>query len=296
MRRMHTTASNSFAILCIGIFLALPLFAQDSPDEGGAIGQSELVQEREGGGAAPTEGTLTPRTKTKGSFVSLWTYFRAGGILMWPLLALAAFAIALAVDRFVYFRRVRYPSRAFIERLEKTVENGAVSEITTLCEENPNPLTKALRDGVLALSEGHEVVERTMEVSAGIETSAMERWLTALLAIGNVAPMMGFLGTVTGMVSAFDAIAAADQISAKIVASGIKEALITTVTGLIIAIPTLLIHNYFQSRIEGYTTAIERIGSVFVERTRSKGFRADAVKEPLKKRSAFPRAKKSSSK
>jgi len=90
--------------------------------------------------------------------------------------------------------------------------------------------------------------------------------LSVLNAVANIAPMLGFLGTVSGMISAFYQIAAADQVSAKIVAAGIMEALITTETGLIVAIPVLLVYNYFIHRIDGFISDVERLSTDVIER------------------------------
>ena len=90
--------------------------------------------------------------------------------------------------------------------------------------------------------------------------------LNILSAIGNIAPLLGFLGTVSGMISAFQSIAAADQVSARLVAGGIYEALVTTEAGLIVAIPLLAFYNYFVHRVESFVAEIERLASDIVEK------------------------------
>jgi biopolymer transport protein ExbB len=108
-------------------------------------------------------------------------------------------------------------------------------------------------------------VEKAIETSGAIEMSFLERGLVALATIANVAPLLGFLGTVSGMISAFAAIAAAEQVSAKLVAKGIQEALITTATGLIIAVPVTIAHSFFVSQIDRFIIEMEEASAELVD-------------------------------
>ena len=138
--------------------------------------------------------------------------------------------------------------------------------IEDLCNEKKNKLAGIIQKGLTLKHLGYERVEKTLSVAASVEIASLERHLSIISAVANIVPMLGFLGTVTGMVTAFNDIAAADQVSAKIVAGGIKEALLTTAFGLIAAIPLLLFYNYFVHRIEGFITSIERISSDIIEK------------------------------
>jgi biopolymer transport protein ExbB len=108
-------------------------------------------------------------------------------------------------------------------------------------------------------------VEKAIETAGIIEMSFLERGLIILATVANVAPLLGFLGTVSGMISAFEAIAQAEQVSAKLVASGISEALITTMSGLTIAIPTQVAHNLFVQRIDRFVVEMEDSAAELVD-------------------------------
>ena len=185
---------------------------------------------------------------------------------MWPILILTAFGLAFVIERFVAFARARLASKEFVDQIERSIMEKNLGTIEDLCNEKKNKLAGIIQKGLTLKHLGYERVEKTLSVAASVEIASLERHLSIISAVANIVPMLGFLGTVTGMVTAFNDIAAADQVSAKIVAGGIKEALLTTAFGLIAAIPLLLFYNYFVHRIEGFITSIERISSDIIEK------------------------------
>lgn len=197
---------------------------------------------------------------------SLRAFFQEGGPFMWPILVLTAFGFSIAIERTIYFIRARLASREFIDLLERTVLEKGLSDVEEVCKSKQNKLSKIILKGLEVKHLGFERVEKTIAVAASVEVASLERHLSMISAIANISPMLGFLGTVTGMVTAFNDIAAADHISAKIVATGIREALLTTVFGLIAAIPLSLIYNFFVSKIEGFVTSVERISADIIEK------------------------------
>ncbi len=199
---------------------------------------------------------------------SIWKLYLSGGPFMWPILIMTALGLGFIIERFIYFALSRIGSREFINKLDMAVLNEDLSKVEALCKDkkNDNKISQIILKGLELKELGYERVEKTLSVSASVEVSKMERGLNVLLAVGNIVPMLGFLGTVTGMVTAFNDIAAADQVSAKIVAGGIQQALLTTAAGLIAAIPTLLFYNYFIHRIEGFIGNVERLASDLVKK------------------------------
>lgn len=197
---------------------------------------------------------------------SLISLYNQGGVFMWPILVLSAFAFGLIIERFVFFIMANLGSKEFIDKLEQTIAARDLGEVRELCEKNKSKISMVIHKALELKSLGYERVEKTLSVAASVEVAMLERGLSIISAIANIVPMLGFLGTVTGMITAFDDIAAADQVSAKIVAGGIKEALLTTAFGLIAAIPLLLFYNYFVNRIEGFITSVERLASDLVEK------------------------------
>lgn len=123
--------------------------------------------------------------------------------------------------------------------------------------ERRGPLARVLAHGASRVAVGREAVVRGLEAAAAVEIHQMERGLLWLASVASIAPLLGFLGTVSGMIHAFEDIARADQVSPRIVASGIAEALITTAAGLIVAIPTQIAYHVFLGRVERFSVAVE---------------------------------------
>lgn len=205
-------------------------------------------------------GSLNSTNKT------LFDLFQKGGIFMYPLLLLAAFAIGFSIERYIFFRKSKLNPIKFTIKLEKAIAEKSISEIKSLCKENDYLLSHIVLKGLKVNKLGYEKVEKILSVAGSIQVSALEKGLNILSSIGTIAPMVGFLGTTSGMISAFSDIAAADRVSAKIVAGGIEEALLTTAAGLLLAIPTLFSYNYFVHKIDIFVSNIERISSDIVEK------------------------------
>lgn len=197
---------------------------------------------------------------------TLYGLFRKGGPFMWPILLFAAIAMGYIIERFIFFKKAQLNPREFIEELENNILNGSINTIEKFCKENNLIISKIIQKGLRVRSLGYEQVEKALAIAGSIEVATLERGLNILSALGNIVPMLGFLGTVSGMISAFSNIAAADQVNARLVAGGIEEALLTTAAGLIVAIPTLAFYNYFVHRIDGFIADVERLSSDILEK------------------------------
>ncbi len=193
--------------------------------------------------------------------IFLYDWFRRGGFFMWPLILCAALAMGLIIERFIFYRKARLKPVEFIEEINRMLESGSIDDVASLCREKNFVLSRVLLKGLSLRRLGLDHVEKGISAAGSIEVASLEKGLSLLSAIGNIAPLIGFLGTVSGMITAFQSIAAADQVSARLVAGGIYEALITTEAGLIIAIPVLAFYNFFVHRIESFVSDIERISS-----------------------------------
>jgi biopolymer transport protein ExbB len=135
----------------------------------------------------------------------------------------------------------------------------------TVCQRTRGPIAAVLHSGLLRAHRGAEAVEKAIATSGAIEMAFLERGLTLLASVSNVAPLLGFLGTVSGMISAFAAIAAAEQVSAKLVAKGIEEALITTAAGLMIAVPVSVFYSFFVMSIDRFIIEMEEASTELVD-------------------------------
>ncbi len=192
-------------------------------------------------------------------------FFNKGGKFMWGLLFLSIVGVAVIIERAITLHKARSDVRKLMEQVVGSLKKGRLDEAVEVCANIRCPIPQILHAGLMRAKKGTEAVEKAIETAGIIEMSFLERGLIILATVANVAPLLGFLGTVSGMVGAFEAIAQAEQVSAKLVASGISEALITTMTGLMIAIPTQVAHNLFVQRIDRFVVEMEDSAAELVD-------------------------------
>jgi biopolymer transport protein ExbB len=185
---------------------------------------------------------------------------------MWVLLAFSIVALAFIIERFIALRRARINVNEFLAKIRKAlIVNHSVRDAIKICEQDRGPVASIMKAGLLKYGQPKEDVEKTIENAALYEMSRLERGLVVLATTANVAPLLGFLGTVTGMIKSFEALAEAGLSNPGLVAAGISEALITTATGLAVAIPVQLAYNYFMSRINKFVRDIETATNMLLE-------------------------------
>lgn len=197
-------------------------------------------------------------------------WFLAGGNFMWPILAALVIGLLFVLERFWTLTRASINSRKFITQVKDVLEKDGTEKAIEVCSKTRGPIAAVVAAGLLRVRYGVEAVEKAIMSAGTVEMAFLEKNLVWLATVISMAPMLGFLGTVSGMVSAFDSIAAADDISPSLVASGISEALITTQAGLIVAILIQFFHNYFVSKIDKIVADMEEstqeIVNVLVEK------------------------------
>lgn len=183
----------------------------------------------------------------------LFTLFADGGFMMYPLVLCSLIALGVIIAKFYTLWKAHAKSRELLEAVEGLGREGRLAEAVRIAEDTPGPVAAILVSGlrrVLQVRATGNEIEQAIKTTGKIELGFLERGLTILATISNVAPLLGFLGTVVGMISAFAAIETAGQVEASLVAGGIKVALITTATGLLIAIPINVAYNFFVTRID----------------------------------------------
>jgi len=185
-------------------------------------------------------------------------YFLRGGIMMYPLFIASVLALAIIINKFHVFSQVRAGERNLMAKIKELVNQKMVEQAVTFCKNSEGPVPSILKAGLNQYGKGQKAMEDAFEMQASEEVPRVESYLPALATIAAVSTLMGFTGTVIGMIRAFDSIAAASATSPAIIALGISEALITTATGLLIAIPTLLFYRYFVHRVDRFVSEIER--------------------------------------
>jgi biopolymer transport protein ExbB len=176
--------------------------------------------------------------------------FNEGGEYMWPVLICLIVGLAIAFERIITLNRADINTRKFIVNVKGALEDGGISAAEEICANTRGPVAAVFQAGLLRHDEGIEAVEKAVVSYGSIEMSFLERGLVWLSLFISIAPMFGFLGTVVGMVEAFDAIEQAGDISPSLVAGGIKVALLTTVFGLITAIILQFFYNYVVSKVD----------------------------------------------
>lgn len=193
----------------------------------------------------------------EGAINMLVDYFNQGGPFMWPVLVCLVLGLAIAFERIITLNRADINTRRFIVDVKKALEEGGIEKAEEVCANTRGPVASVFQAGLLRSDEGIEAVEKAVISYGSVEMSFLERGMVWLSLFISIAPMLGFLGTVVGMVLAFDAIEQAGDISPSLVAGGIKVALLTTLFGLIAAIILQFFYNYAVSKIDRIVVDME---------------------------------------
>jgi len=196
-----------------------------------------------------------------GDSYGLLTLFADGGLMMYPLVLCSLIGLGVIIAKFWTLMVAHRKTVAVIEQVEEAAMSGRLDEAAEVAATTPGPAAAILLAGLrrirnLTLNRGE--LEQVISTTGAIELSFLERGLVILATIANVAPLMGFLGTVAGMIVAFESIASAGDVNPALVAGGIKVALLTTAAGLTIAIPVNIGYNYFVSRIDTLIVDMEQ--------------------------------------
>ncbi|MBD9294021.1 MAG: MotA/TolQ/ExbB proton channel family protein [Bacteroidales bacterium] len=196
----------------------------------------------------------------------LKTKFIEGGPLwMAPIALVLVLGLALSIERILYLTFAKTNTKKLLKGVEDALANGGIEAAKDLCRNTRGPVASIFYQGLLRYEEGVDVVEKTIVSYGSVQMSLMEDGMTWISLFIALAPSLGFLGTVVGMIAAFDAIQAAGDISPNVVAGGMKVALITTVFGLIVAMILQVFFNYILTKIESLTTDMEDSSISFVD-------------------------------
>lgn len=244
-----------FAIIAVMGILSFGLTqAVMAQDEAAAPAeQTEQVAATDEAAAEPeavvVEGGIHKEIKVK---------FIEGSADFMSLVAIAlVLGLAFCIERIIYLSLAEVNTKKLLKGIEDALEKGDVEEAKTVCRNTRGPVASICYQGLMRIDEGVDVVERSVVSYGGVQSGYLEKgcsWITLFIAM---APSLGFLGTVVGMVMAFDKIQAAGDISPTVVAGGMKVALITTIFGLVVALILQIFYNYILSKIEALTSDME---------------------------------------
>lgn len=198
--------------------------------------------------------------------ISVWELTLAGGPLMIPIGIMFVIAIYLFIERFLTIKKANEDPDTFMSKVKELVLRGDVTAARMLCSQTNSPIARMIEKGISRIGSPLKTIEASIENVAKLEIFKLEKNLATLATIAGGAPMLGFLGTVIGMVQAFISIAQEEgSVSPKLLSSGIYTAMITTVAGLIVGIVAYLSYNYLVSRVQKVVHKMEYTSIDFVD-------------------------------
>jgi biopolymer transport protein ExbB len=192
-------------------------------------------------------------------------YFLAGGFFMYPILICLILGVAICIERFISLSKATVDTRNFLAEVTGALDKSGTKAAIEVCQKTKGPVASIFHAGLLRADRGAEHVEKAITNAGTIEMAFLERGLIWLSTFITLAPMLGFTGTVQGMIVAFDDIKKANDISPSIVAEGISVALLTTLFGLVVAIILQVFHNYFISKIDALVIDMEETSVELVD-------------------------------
>ncbi|EHQ06804.1 outer membrane transport energization protein ExbB [Leptonema illini DSM 21528] len=249
---VHMKNKNLLAIYLLAgllIFSYLPPLLSQSPAP-----EAEKTEQ-----AAPAEEIVTAEEE------SIFQWIIKGGSTMAYLGIIVVIIIGFALERYFYFKRSRVQTKGYYEKFRAALDRG-IPDLEAFLKEDGTILSRILSEGMRSRSRGVASVEKSIENTATVEIGKLERGLNLLSNLGNLAPLLGFFGTVVGMRHSFLQFVVKAAPTAKDLAGGVEEALITTQAGLLIAIPTYLVYNLFLYSIDTVTIELERCANELSDR------------------------------
>ena len=201
----------------------------------------------------------------QGFFNVIVQRFNEGGTFMWPVLVALILGLAIFLERIITLNLADIDTRKFIINVQEALQEGGVPAAKELCAETRGPIASVFQAGLMRVDEGIEAAEKGISAYGSIEMSFLERGLVWLSLFIAIAPLLGFTGTVVGMIEAFDAIEQAGDISPSLVAGGIKTALLTTAAGLIAGIILQVGYNYCVSKIDRLIAEMEESSITLID-------------------------------
>jgi biopolymer transport protein ExbB len=192
-------------------------------------------------------------------------FLRQGGPVMWPLLICSVLAVAIIVERMINLRPAKVLPEDEVEHLGSLIGGGLLEQAEDYCERRPGPLTNIVAAALEARGESADSNRQVVVDQGRQEVPRLQRYLGILGTVASVSPLLGLLGTVLGMIEVFQVVSSQGIGQAESLAGGISEAMITTATGLTIAIPALVAYNAFSDRANAMILEMERLALAFIK-------------------------------
>lgn len=247
-----------------GVFTFSSVNAQETTDgasDSTAVVAEETVVEETVAEPAPAvaEEVAEPEQEADKTFhqVIKEQFIDGGPMFMGIVLICLILGLAIAIERIIHLNLASTNVKKLLSNVESALASGGIEAAKEVCRNTRGPVASIFVQGLMRMSEGIEMVEKSIIAYGSVEMGKLERGMVWISLFISLAPMLGFMGTVVGMIDAFDAIAEAGDVSPALVAGGIKVALLTTVGGLIVAMILQVFYNYLVSKIDSLVNSME---------------------------------------
>ena len=197
--------------------------------------------------------------------MDLVQHYNNGGVFMHPILALLVLGLAYGIYKFIFLMQSSIDTKSFILKVRSALEEGGADAALKVCEDTKGPVASIFHAGISRIDRGIEAAEKAVINAGSVEMAFLEKGMIVISSIITIAPMIGFTGTVGGMIEAFAAIAASNDINQGIVAKGIGAALLTTVFCLVTAMVAQIFYNFFTARIDSIIVDMEESSLVLID-------------------------------
>ncbi len=200
--------------------------------------------------------------------MNVWQLILAGGPMMWPIITVSVFCAAIIAERFLYLKSLFIDISPFTSRLREKIKHHQIKEAVQLCDTAANPVANILKAAIVKYDRPRQQIKEAIEDAALYEMPKLHKNLPALATLANAAPLLGFLGTVIGLARVFGAIQARSSAMMAVtpadIASGLFQALIATIAGLIVAIPAYIAHNYLAGKVNNFIIETEQAATELI--------------------------------
>ncbi len=198
--------------------------------------------------------------------LSIWDLAVKGGPIMIPIAIMSVIAIYIFIERYMVINKAAREESNFMNNIRDFIHNGRIDSALSLCKNNQSPIARMVEKGVLRIGKPLNDINVAIENVGKLEVAKLEKSMATLATIAGAAPMLGFLGTVTGMVEAFyDMSMAGNNIDIQLLSSGIYQAMVTTVAGLIVGITAYICYNVLVARVEKVVFVLEARATEFMD-------------------------------
>lgn len=197
--------------------------------------------------------------------MNLLELFMKGGLVMWPILLCSLITVAVIVEKYIVLLKSKIDPKQLMMKIRSSLSRNDVVSAVDACSKVKAPVANILKHGIINYKYGHQAVKEAIELSGKEEIFHLEKRLSVLANMAGTAPMLGFLGTVTGMITVFHTIEQlSGNVNPSILAAGIWEAMLTTAFGLLVGIPALYFYNYFVAKVNRFVFEIENSAEEFL--------------------------------